>query len=169
MIYVWLVMLVLLNGLWLALVLFSLPGNWLMVFTTTLFAWWWRDERVFSGWTLIAVAVLALVGELIEFFAGMVGARKAGASLKASLLGIFGAVGGAMVGTALFPVVGTIIGACLGAGIAVWVVEVSRGEQPDRSLEMAVGAGIGQFLGILGKFTVGIVIWLVITVAAFWP
>ncbi len=170
MLYVWLIILVLLNGLWLALVLFGLPGTWLMVIMTSLFAWWRWDEGVFSGWTLIAVALLALAGELVEFLAGMVGARKTGASWGASIAGVFGALIGAVAGTAVFPMplFGTVIGACLGAGLAVWAVEITRGEQPERSVERAVGAGVGKFFGIVGKFAVGIVIWLVIAVAAFW-
>jgi len=40
MLYVESSILVLLNLLWLALVLFGLPGNWLMVLSTSLFAWW---------------------------------------------------------------------------------------------------------------------------------
>jgi hypothetical protein len=93
--YVWLSILILQDLLWLTLVLFGLPGNWLMVLTTALFAWWRWDERVFSGGTLMAIAALAVLGELIEFFAGTVGARKAGASWRASLTGILGAILGA--------------------------------------------------------------------------
>ena len=40
MLYVELPILILLNLLWLPLVLFGLPGNWLMVLSTSLFAWW---------------------------------------------------------------------------------------------------------------------------------
>jgi len=171
MIYLWLTLLVLLNGLWLILVVFGLPGNWLMALTTSLFAWWRWDEGLFSGWTLIAVAVLALIGEVIEFLAGMVGAKRAGASWQASIVGLFGALVGAVMGTVVFPVpiVGTILGTCLGAGICVWAVETSRGERPERSMQRAVGAGVGKFLGIVGKLAVGVVIWLIIAIAAFWP
>jgi len=171
MLYLWSTILVLFNGLWLVLVLFGLPGNWLMVFMTSLFAWWQWQEGVFSAWTLVAAAVLALVGEVIEFVAGVVGAKRAGAGWAASLAGLFGAFIGAVGGTTIFPVpiLGTILGACLGAGIAVWAVEVSRGEHPDLSVQRAVGAGVGKFFGILGKFAVGIVIWLIIAIAAFWP
>ena len=153
------------------MVLFGLPGNWLMVLSTALLAWWKWDERVFSGWTLIVIAVLALVGELMEFSAGMVGARKAGASWSASIAGVFGAILGAAVGTLAFPVpvLGTILGACVGVGLAVWAVEISRGEPLEPSLQRGVGAGIGEFLGLLSKFVMGVVIWLVVAVAAFWP
>ena len=171
MLYVELSILILLNLLWLTLVLFGLPGNWLMVLSTSLLAWWTWDQGVFSGWTLIAIAVLAALGELIEFVGGLVGARRAGASWRASVAGIFGALIGALGGTILFPVpvVGTIVGACLGVGLAVWLVETSRGEHPDRSFRRAVGAGMGELVGILSKFAVGVVIWLTIAVAAFWP
>ncbi len=171
MLYLWLFLLVLLNGLWLVLVLFGLPGNWLMVFSTALFAWWQWDERVFSGWTLVAVALLALGGEVIEFFGGMVGARRAGASWQASLAALLGAVVGALAGTFMLPVplIGTVLGGCLGAGLLVWVMEIARGEHPDRSFQRGVGAGVGRFFGIVGKFALGIVIWLVIAVAAAWP
>ncbi len=171
MLYVELSILVLLNLLWLMLVLFGLPGNWLMVLSTSLFAWWTWDQRLFSGWTLIAVAVLAALGELIEFLGGLVGARKAGASWRASLAGILGALIGALVGTIMFPVpvVGTIVGACLGVGLAVWLVETSRGAHPELSFRRAVGAGMGELIGILSKFAVGVVIWLTIAIAAFWP
>jgi uncharacterized protein len=164
-------MLVLSNLLWLALVLFGLPGNWLMVLTTSLVAWWTWEQRVFSGWTLITIAILAVLGELVEFLGGMAGARRAGASWRASLMGIFGALIGALVGTVAFPVplVGTVVGACLGVALAVWAVETSRGAHPDLSLQRAVGAGLGQLLGLVSKFSIGVVIWLTIAVAAFWP
>ena len=171
MLYVESSILVLLNLVWLMLVLFGLPGNWLMVLSTSLFAWWTWDRGVFSGWTLIAIAALAALGELIEFLGGLVGARRAGASWRASLAGILGALIGALGGTIMLPmpVVGTIVGACLGVGMAVWLVETSRGEHPDLSLRRAVGAGMGELIGILSKFAVGVVIWLTIAIAAFWP
>lgn len=171
MMYVWLLLLVIVNGLWLGTVLLGLPGNWLIVMTTSVFAWWKWDQGVFSAWTLIAIALLALIGEVIEFFAGMVGARKSGASWTASLVGVVGAIVGGLVGTVVFPVplLGTILGTCLGAGLSVWSIEISRGEMPHISRERALGAGKGKLLGILGKFVIGVLIWMLVAVAAFWP
>jgi len=171
MLYAWLSILVLLNAMWLVLVLFGLPGNWLMVLSTCLVAWWKWDQRVFSGWTLIAIAALALLGELIEFLAGMLGARRSGASWRGSISAVFGAIFGALLGTFIIPIpfLGTVIGASVGAGLAVWAIEVSRGELAEHSLRRGVGAGIGQFVGITSKIMLGLAIWLVIAVAAFWP
>jgi uncharacterized protein YqgC (DUF456 family) len=171
MLYVWLSILVLLNAVWLMLVLFGVPGNWLMVLSTCLFAWWKWDQRVFSGWTLIAIAALALLGELVEFLAGMLGARGSGASWRASVAAVFGAILGAVFGTVTIPVLflGTVLGASIGAGFAVWVVEIARGELPEHSLRRGVGAGLGQCIGTASKMMLGLVIWMVIAVAAFWP
>jgi hypothetical protein len=32
-----------------------------------------------------------------------------------------------------------------------------------------VGAGVGQFVGATSKIMLGLVIWLIIAIAAFWP
>jgi uncharacterized protein len=171
MLYVLLLILMLLNALCLVLVVFGIPGNWLMVLLTCLFAWWQREAGVFSGGTLVAIVILALMGELIEFLAGMLGARRSGTSWRGSIAAIFGAIIGALVGTFAIPIplVGTLVGASVGAGGAVWVIETIRGQPVDRSLQRAVHAGLGQIIGTSSKMAVGVVIWGVIAVAAFWP
>jgi uncharacterized protein YqgC (DUF456 family) len=171
MLYLWSTILVLLNSVWLVLVVFGLPGNWLIVVATSLFAWWRWDDGIFSIYTLIAIIALAALGELIEFLAGMAGAKKSGASWPGSIIALFGAVTGAVLGTFLIPVpfLGTLLGACLGAGLCVWALEFSRGKKMKRSLRYAVGAGLGEFIGITTKFALGIIIWLIVAVAAFWP
>ncbi|MCF7954186.1 MAG: DUF456 domain-containing protein [Phycisphaerae bacterium] len=170
MIYVWLTTLVIFNSCSLLLVLFSLPGNWLIVSATGLFAWWKWDEGIFSIYTLIAITVLAVIGEIIEFFAGAGGAKKAGASWLASLSAIAGALIGAMIGTVFIPVpiLGTLLGACIGAGTATLAVEALSGKKIDHSIKSGLGAGVGVFLGTTSKFVIGILIWLTVTVAAFY-
>ena len=71
--------LIVLNAVWLALVVFGLPGNWLIVLSTCLFAWWQWDAGVFSIGTLVAIGLLPLLGEGAEFLAGAAGARRSGA------------------------------------------------------------------------------------------
>ncbi|MFC1634714.1 DUF456 family protein [Planctomycetota bacterium] len=171
MLYLWLILLILLNTAWLALVLFGLPGNWLIIISTCLFAWWrWGDDP-FSIYTLVAIVVLAVLGELAEFTAGLIGAKKSGASWLGSIAALFGAVTGAVLGTFMIgiPLFGTVLGACLGAGLGVWALEVSRGKKIEQSVRYAVGAGLGEFFGITSKLILGIIIWLTVTIAAFWP
>jgi len=171
MLYLFSTILALLNAVWLVLVLFGLPGNWLIVISTWLFAWWQWDEGVFSIYTLVAIVVLAVVGELFEFFGGMRGAKRAGASWPGSIAALAGAIMGAIIGTFLIPMLllGTLLGACIGAALGAWALEFSRGKKMEQSVRYAVGAGLGEFLGITSKFALGIVIWFIVFVAAFWP
>jgi uncharacterized protein YqgC (DUF456 family) len=171
MLYLLLILLIFLNVVWLVLVIFGLPGNWLIVISTCLFAWWRWEDGVFSIYTLIAIVALAILGELFEFLGGMHGAKRAGASWHGSIAAIAGAVVGAVVGTFLIPILlfGTILGACIGAGLATWSLELSRGRRMDESVRCAVGAGLGELLGITVKVIVGIIIYLVVAIAAFLP
>lgn len=169
--YLVLTILVLLNVCWLVLVLFAMPGNWLIVISTGLFAWWRWDEGYFSVYTLVAIVILAILGEIIEFLSGMGGAKRAGAGWKSSMGAIAGAILGAIFGTGLIPIpiLGTVLGACIGAGLITWSLEVRSGKRRDQSMRAGVGAGIGVLIGTTTKFVIGILIWLIVAVAAFWP
>lgn len=171
MLYLLLILLILLNVVWLVLVVFGLPGNWLIVISTCLFAWWRWEDGFFSIYTLIAIVVLAVLGELFEFLGGMHGAKRAGASWQGSIAAIAGAITGAIIGTFLIPILlfGTVLGACIGAGLATWSLELSRGRKMDESIRCAVSAGLGELLGITAKVTVGIIICVIVAIAAFWP
>jgi uncharacterized protein YqgC (DUF456 family) len=167
MIYVWLTLLIIVNTLWLGLVFFSLPGNWLMIVTTILFASWQKGS--FSIYTIIAATVLALVGEILEFAAGAGGAKAAGGGKKTMAAAIVGAIIGAVIGTVVIPIpiFGTLLGSATGAAIAVLIVERKGGKEMKQSLKIATWAGIGRFMGLGAKIIAGFVIWLIFTIAAF--
>lgn len=169
MLYLWITLLIVFNGFWLVLTLFALPGNWLIVITTSVFAWWQWEHNVFSIYTLITIAVLAFLGEAVEFFAGAGGAKKAGAGWLGAIAAIFGAIFGAIAGTFILPLLGTILGACLGAGLAATVVELAMGKTPDASIRSGFGASLGHLIGSTAKFAIGVAIWLIVAIAAFWP
>ena len=169
--------LVVVNLAWLALNIVQLPGNWLMVATTSLVAWWRWDaskgvgEQMFSVQVLAAMVVLAAAGEVLELVAGAAGAKKSGASAWGSLAALFGAMIGGVVGTFAIPipVVGSLLGACGGACLGAWAAELAKGRKMDHSIRAGVGAGVGRLLGTVLKIALGAVIWLIVAVAAFWP
>lgn len=171
MFYLWASLLVLLNAFWLMLGLFALPGNWLIVISTVLFAWWQWDSKPFSIATLVIIVVLAIAGELIEFFAGALGAKTTGGSRRSALGAILGGIAGAITGTFLIPVppLGTLIGACIGACIGALCMELTTGRKLKEAAVSGLGAGLGQFLGVNAKFLLGIAIWLIVAIAAFIP
>jgi uncharacterized protein YqgC (DUF456 family) len=167
MIYFWLILLIIVNAFWLALVFFSLPGNWLMIITTILFALW--QKNIFSIYTIIAAVILAFLGEVFEFIAGAGGAKVAGGGKKAMAAAIIGAIIGAIVGTIIIPIpiFGTLLGSAIGAAIAVLAVERKAGKELKQSLKTAAGAGLGRFVGLGAKIIAGIVIWIIFAIAAF--
>jgi len=171
MLYLWATLLVLTNAVWLFLVLLGLPGNWLMVASTAFVAWLFWDQGMFSRWTLLALVGIAVLGELLEFVAGAVGTKQAGGSRSGAFGALLGGVIGAIAGTFVIPlpVFGSLMGACGGAFCGALAMELAGGRDLEPAVRSGMGAGIGRFFGTVAKLAVGIVIWLVAAVAAFWP
>ncbi len=168
---VWAIALSLLNLVWLATNIFSLPGNWLMVASAAVLAALTWGSGMFSPWTLAACVLLAVVGEVVDLGAAMVGAKSGGAGRGGAWGALLGSVIGAIAGTILIPIpiLGSLIGLCGGACAGAFLFEASGGRTSRQSLRAGLGAGVGGFLGKVAKIGVGVVIWIILTIAAFWP
>lgn len=162
---------VLANTLGLVLVPLGLPGTWLMVAVTGVCAWWQWDSGMYSAGLLVAIVLLAALGELLEFAAGMAGAKRAGSGRRGAMGAVVGGGAGAIVGSLLIPVplVGSLMGGCAGAGIGAFSCELAGGRDRADSLRAAIGAGLGSLTGRVIKLCVAAVIWIVVLVATFWP
>ena len=149
----------------------GLPGNWLMVLLAVLAAWWQRDLGLFDRWTLVAVVALAFVAEVVEFFAGAVGSKRAGGTLWGAGGALAGGIVGGIVGTLFIPlpILGTLLGVCVGAFGGAALLELYSGQTMEFSIRSGRGAAVGRLLGVLAKLLFGIAIWLTLAVAAFWP
>lgn len=169
MIYLWATLLTLVNAVWLLTTIVGLPGTWLIALTTALVAWWQWDQQMIGAPVLIALGVLAAVGEAIEFYAGVWGSKRFGGSNRGALGALFGSFVGGLVGTLFAPVLGTLIGACVGAAVGAIVFEMHSGQPWRTSVQSGFGAGVGRLGGTLGKLGAGGVMWLVAAIAAFWP
>ena len=174
MLYLYAAIVTLLNLVWLFLTVLTLPGNWLMVLTAAVAAWMLYEPEIGPGMfgipVLIAVTVLAVIGEILEFLMGAAGTRKAGGSKRAAVASIIGAVIGGLVATPLIPIplIGTIVGVCAGAFIGATGTELLIGKQMTASVASGKGAAIGRLWGTLAKLAVGVAIFITLTVAAFW-
>lgn len=168
MVYVYAVMLTLMNlACWVG-ILFNLPGTWLMVLVPALLKWWQPDQVLYS-WTVLWVAVgIAGLGEVLEFVLGAVLVRRAGGSTRGAVIAIIGSIVGGIMGTTLpVPFVGTLIGACLGAFVGALLGDLWAGRTLGQSLEAGHGAAVGRFWGTLAKLAVGAVIVVLLAVATF--
>lgn len=116
----------------------GLPGTPLIFLGFLVQAWssGWTD---ISGRTVLIVGLIALAVQLLDFYAGALGAKRYGATR----MGVWGAVFGAVVGVLAFNVVGLVLGALAGAVGA----ELLGGRHRDEALRAGWGAMIGLLAG----------------------
>jgi uncharacterized protein YqgC (DUF456 family) len=168
MLYVYATLLTLCNLVFLAGVLFNLPGTWLMVLLAAGVEWWTPEEFMFGWPVLYTVGGLALLGEFLEFVFSAAGSRQAGGSKRGAGFAIAGGVVGAVFGTALpLPVVGTLIGASIGAFAGSILGDLWAGRPLVHSIDAGRGAAVGRFMGTVAKLAIGAIMVVILAVAAF--
>ena len=148
----------------LILIVLGLPGLWIMVASAVVYNLVVPGDPI--GWfTLVAVAVLALVAELLEF--AMTGryARKYGGSRRAGWGAIIGSIVGAMVGFPV-PIVGPVIGAFVGSFLGALIAEFTGGSSAGDATRVAKGALIGRVISTVLKIGIGFTIGIWIFIAA---
>lgn len=158
-----------------AIVLIGLPGTWVMIalaFGITLLQRVWApaDSEWLVAWWVFVVAIgIGILGEVLEFMAGALGARKGGASKQGMFGALLGGFGGTIVGTFLIPVpiVGSLIGAIVGCGVGAVIGELRAA--PDvriqDTIKPATGAVVGRVLGAVAKLPCAFVVWVMLSVA----
>jgi len=155
--------LVLFCFLWLNLL--SLPGNWLMLSILALAAWIAPEGRI--DWSFVGyMAALALLGEVLEIAAQVIGGKKHGASKAGNLGGIVGSIGGAILGVPFGLGLGSLVGALLGAWVGCFVVERLRHPDPTAASAAAWGVFWGRSFGLVGKLAIGATI-IVMSISRF--
>jgi uncharacterized protein YqgC (DUF456 family) len=148
------------------LIIFSLPGTWVILGLTGLWAAF-VDGPAFTTQFFLILAGLALLGEIAEFFAGHWGAKKFGGSNKGSMGGMIGAIIGAIVCAPILFGLGALLGALGGGFLGCWLVERHRGMANKNALRAAFGATLGRFGGFIIKLGVGVTM-LVLSIPAIW-
>lgn len=151
----WILSIALMAGGLAGAVLPVLPGAGLVLAGTVLGAWIDDFQRV-GGWTLGVLGALALLSWVLDYVAGMLGARKAGASKQA------------LVGAA----VGTIAGLFLGfVGVLVLpFVGAAAGEYLARrdhraAARVGLATGIGLVVALVAKVVIAFVMIGIFVVA----
>lgn len=150
---------------WAANVL-GLPGNWAMVIMSGLSLWLIPEtSRSHLGVAvLVAIIVIAVIGEILEFAASAMGASRLGGSKRGAALAIVGsmvgAIAGLFFGTAIpIPIVGNLIGSVVLGAIGAFGGAVAgerwAGKEWDDSFQIGGAAFWGRILGTVGKAACG--------------
>jgi uncharacterized protein YqgC (DUF456 family) len=139
----------------------GLPGTWVMVGAALVY-------QIAGGAgigvvTIVGTAVLALIGELLEFSLAARFTRRYGGSRRAGWGAILGGFVGAFVGVPV-PVVGPVIGAFLGAFIGALVAELTVRGDHRAATRVATGALFGRVTAAAMKIALGMVmaVWIVL-------
>lgn len=151
------------------LTLVMLPGTWLTLLAA-IGVQFLIDPVPMSWWTVAAVAVLALLGEIAETLSSAAGARRYGASKTGMTGAIVGAIAGAVGGTILIPIpiAGTLIGTIVGAAVLTAAAERGlAGRTWRQSGASATGAALGRLVAIGVKTAIAAAQAVIITVAIF--
>ena len=117
LLYVVAVVFTLLGAACVGLVLFQLPGTWIMLALAAAIEYLDRyylgaEQQTFGWWILGICLLLAFLGEILEFMGSALGAKKAGASTRGVVGSMVGAILGPFILTPLFffvPLLGALI------------------------------------------------------------
>lgn len=145
----WLVIIIMIIGI-LGSFLPILPGASL-IFGAALGYGFYEGFKQVTPLSLIILFILMIFTLLIDYLAGVVGAKKYGASRW----GTWGSFIGGIVGVVFFNILGLIIGPFIGAAAG----ELFSGRKPAEALRI----GLGTILGMAG----GAIIKLVVSISMF--
>jgi uncharacterized protein YqgC (DUF456 family) len=139
---------------------FGLPGLWVMVGAVLLYSYVGPTAAI-GAWTVVAVAALAAVGDLLEFLLAGRYARRYGGSRRAGWGAIIGSIVGAIMGVPV-PLVGSLIGAFAGAFAGAWLAEITRRTELRAATRVATGALVGRLVAAAAKAGIGcaILVWV---------
>jgi uncharacterized protein len=125
-------------------VLPALPGTLFVLAGIVLGAW--IDDFTRVGWgVLTVVIVLAVLAWVLDYVAGLLGARKAGASRQALIGAVLGTVAGLFMG-----LVGVLFMPLVGAAIGEYLAQRDH----CRALKVGVATWLGIMAGMVSKVVI---------------
>lgn len=140
----------------LVLIPFGLPGLWVILLGMLGYGWLTGFASL-SAWTLGLAIGLALVGELVEAWAGFRFARRYGGSRRAGWGALIGGLVGAVIGVPV-PVVGSVVGGFVGAFAGAAIFEYSQARKSEGAVRAGWGAMLGRAVAVGVKMGIGVVL-----------
>lgn len=132
-----------------ALILVGLAGTVLPVLPGTILVWggivlgaWIDDFSRVGTTTLVVVSVLAVLAWGLDYVAGLMGAKKAGASKQALIGAAVGTVLGLFMG-----LVGVLFMPLVGAAVGEYLAQKDQ----TRAVKVGVSTWIGIMVGLMAK------------------
>jgi uncharacterized protein len=159
------------------LTLLGLPGNWLIVVATTIFAWFVpeRSQLTITLTGIPALIALAILAEVLQLGAVFVGAGKIGPSGRSAALALLAAALGSVFGFMLAksarltdPIVLSVLLAGGGGAVGAVVGEIWGSRQINEDWQVGQSAFWAKLLATLAKIFVGSIMVVVAVMALLW-
>lgn len=133
----------------------GIPGGWIAFGAIAVYDIATRFSTVGWKW-LVVMAVVLLVGEIIESLLGIVYVARKGAS-RWGVLGTFiGGIVGAIGGSFIVPFIGSIIFGLIGAFVLAVLFEYMYYKSLDRALQTGFFAFIGKLTAMFVKLVLSL-------------
>ena len=159
MVLLWLLVVLLIGVGLVGSVLPALPGTALVLAGIVLGAWIDDFTRVGAP-TLAVVGVLALLAWALDYAAGLLGARRAGASRQALVGAALGTVVGLFMG-----LVGVLFMPLVGAAAGEYLARRDDAGAHQQAMKVGLATWLGIMAGLLAKVVIGFVMVGVFAVA----
>lgn len=131
----------------------GLPGTPLILVGGVAHRLYFGDASA-NNWVLALLVVLTALALLVDYVAGMVGAKKLGATWR----GVLGAVLGGIVGL-FFSIPGILLGPFVGATL----LELMGGREFKPAARAGLGATLGLLVGGVGKISISVAMIVLFT------
>ena len=147
------------------MILFGLPGIWVIWISIAIFAFAANFNT--TDWHVVVLTlIMALLGEVIEFFVGVVGSKKLQVSNGAIVASIIGGIIGAVIGFPIF-LIGSILGMFAGVFLGAFIWEWVQSQEIMASLKKASAATFSRVVSIFAKFSIALIMIAYVTLKIF--
>lgn len=145
----------------------TLPGN-LLIFLIAAAYGYYDQFLHFDFYFLLALFGMYALGEVIEFLAGVFGARREKAARPTMVAAVVGSIAGGILGTAILPLIGSFGGAMFGGYAFSYFVEFIITGSREKSRKVATSVLKGQAMGLIVKTGVAVAMALAIILKLPW-
>jgi uncharacterized protein YqgC (DUF456 family) len=144
-------------------VVFGLPGTWLILAASIIYAWA-TDFAAITMQLVLGLLVLAALAELVDYTAGVWGTRRYGGSKMAMVGTLIGGLLGAIAFAPILLGLGSVVGAFLGAFCGAFGVTYLEQRKMGEAVRVGWGAFLGKvfatvFKGAVAVAMIGIDLW----------
>ncbi len=140
---------------------FGIPGTWIILLAAILYGGL-THFQILTFNVLVVLGLLAVCGEVLEFFLSIKGVKKAKPSKGVVLVSFLSGLFLAIMMAPLFLGIGAIVGALVGTFGGAFLMEYLTQRRMSHAVHVGWKAFLGRLAGFLSKMGVAILMFVII-------